>query len=62
MVIGQVGWQLLTVYLNQGVARFADVEARRTNVTSKDVSLYRAVDPGDFVLNNQQAWRRSLGV
>lgn len=31
-------------------------------MTSKDLSKYQRVDPGDFVLNNQQAWRGSVGV
>ena len=35
---------------------------KRANPTSHDISLYQAVDPGDFVLNNQQAWRGSVGV
>lgn len=42
--------------------RFVDVVAKRTNVTSEDLSKYQAVDIGDFVLNNQQAWRGSVGV
>jgi len=54
--------QLLSVYLHRGVVRFSDVDERRTNPTSADLSLYQAVDPGDFVLNNQQAWRGSVGV
>ena len=59
---GVVERELLSVYLHRGVIRFSDVEEKRTNVTSKDLSLYQAVDPGDFVLNNQQAWRGSVGV
>ena len=35
---------------------------KRTNVTSKDLSKYQRVDCGDFVLNNQQAWRGSVGI
>ncbi len=54
--------ELLSVYLHLGVVRFSDVEEKRTNATSKDLSKYQAVDPGDFVLNNQQAWRGSVGV
>ena len=54
--------ELLSVYLNMGVVRFSDVDERRTNPTSEDLSRYQAVDPGDFVLNNQQAWRGSVGV
>lgn len=54
--------ELLSVYLDLGVIRFSDVKEKRTNVTSEDLSEYQAVDPGDFVLNNQQAWRGSVGV
>lgn len=54
--------ELLSVYLNMGVIRFSDVKEKRTNATSDDLSKYQAVDPGDFVLNNQQAWRGSVGV
>lgn len=61
-VTGQEQRQLLSVYLNLGVIPFADVAEKRTNVTSEDLSRYQAVDPGDFVLNNQQAWRGSVGV
>jgi type I restriction enzyme S subunit len=54
--------QLLSVYLERGVVRFSDVIQKRTNATSEDLSKYQAVDEGDFVLNNQQAWRGSVGV
>ena len=53
---------LLSVYLDEGVILFSEKEEKRTNVTSKDLSKYQRVDPGDFVLNNQQAWRGSVGV
>ena len=53
---------MLSVYLNLGVIKFSDVNEKRTNPTSEDLSNYQAVDPGDFVLNNQQAWRGSVGV
>lgn len=53
---------LLSVYLNKGVVRYDDVDERRTNVTSEDLSKYQIVEPGDLVLNNQQAWRGSVGV
>ena len=53
---------LLSVYLDVGVIPFSDKAEKRTNVTSKDLSKYQRVDYGDFVLNNQQAWRGSVGV
>ena len=53
---------LLSVYLDAGVIPFEKMGTKRANATSKDVSKYQRVDPGDFVLNNQQAWRGSVGV
>ena len=61
-MVNQQHRELLSVYLNLGVIRFSDVDERRTNPTSQDLSSYQAVDPGDLVLNNQQAWRGSVGV
>ncbi len=61
-IVNQQDRELLSVYLNRGVIRFSDVVEKRANPTSHDVSHYQAVDPGDFVLNNQQAWRGSVGV
>ena len=61
-IINQTDRQLLSVYLQRGVVRFADIDEKRTNATSEDLSRYQAVDAGDFVLNNQQAWRGSVGV
>ena len=57
-----VNEELLSVYLDRGVIRFSEDNSRRTNPTSKDLSKYQLVDVGDFVLNNQQAWRGSVGV
>ena len=54
--------ELLSVYLDAGVVPFSKRTEKRTNATSKDLSKYQRVDPGDFVLNNQQAWRGSVGV
>lgn len=53
---------LMSVYLDAGVVPFVEREEKRTNATSKDLTNYQRVDPGDFVLNNQQAWRGSIGV
>ncbi len=53
---------LLSVYLDLGVIPFSQKEEKRTNTTSIDLSKYQRVDVGDFVLNNQQAWRGSVGV
>jgi type I restriction enzyme, S subunit len=54
--------ELLSVYLGRGVIRFSDVDEKRTNATSLDLTNYQLVELGDFVLNNQQAWRGSVGV
>lgn len=61
-IVDQQDRELLSVYLNRGVVRFADVDEKRTNPTSSDLSCYQTVELGDFVLNNQQAWRGSVGV
>ncbi len=53
---------LLSVYLDKGVIRFSDAGEKRANATSEDLSKYQLVEEGDFVLNNQQAWRGSVGV
>lgn len=58
----QEGLELLSVYLDRGVIHFKDAGERRTNPTSEDLSNYKVVESGDFVLNNQQAWRGSVGV
>ena len=56
--------ELLSVYLDKGVVRFAEEGGRRTNAitATTDMMNYKLVNPGDFVLNNQQAWRGSVGV
>jgi type I restriction enzyme, S subunit len=61
-VINQEHLELLSVYLGRGVIPFSAAAEKRTNPTSDDLSKYQAVEPGDFVLNNQQAWRGSVGV
>lgn len=57
-----IDMQLLSVYLDSGVIPFADKAEKRTNSTSKDLSKYQKVEIGNLVLNNQQAWRGSVGV
>lgn len=61
-ITNKAGEDLLSVYLDKGVIRYDEVEQKRTNVTSLDLSKYQLVEVGDFVLNNQQAWRGSVGV
>lgn len=61
-ITNSINKELLSIYLDKGVIRFSDVTTKRTNVTSEDLSKYQLVNIGDFVLNNQQAWRGSVGV
>lgn len=52
---------LLSVYLDKGVIP-ASEGSLGTHAPSLDMSNYQIVQPGDFVLNNQQAWRGSVGI
>ncbi len=54
--------ELLSVYLNRGVIRYSDSTGTQVHKPSEDLSKYKLVEPGDFVLNNQQAWRGSVGI
>ena len=61
-ITNQEHQELLSVFLNRGVVKFADIGSKRTNVTSESLEKYQLVKPGNLVLNNQQAWRGSVGV
>lgn len=52
---------LLSVFLYLGVIKYED-GGGQVHAPSLDLSNYQVVKPGDFVLNNQQAWRGSVGV
>lgn len=52
---------LLSVFLDRGVIRYEE-GGGQVHAPSLDLSGYQVVHPGDFVLNNQQAWRGSVGV
>ncbi len=52
---------LLSIFLNRGVIPYGD-GGGQVHAPSLDLSKYQVVAPGDFVLNNQQAWRGSVGV
>jgi type I restriction enzyme S subunit len=52
---------LLSVFLDRGVIRYED-GGGQVHAPSLDLSNYQVVRKGDFVLNNQQAWRGSVGV
>lgn len=53
--------ELLSVYLDRGVIRYVE-SAGQVHKPSVDLSGYQVVRPGDLVMNNQQAWRGSVGV
>ena len=53
---------LLSVYLDRGVISYNDSDGMQVHKPSADLSNYQNVYIGDFVLNNQQAWRGSVGV
>ena len=52
---------LLSVFLNRGVIVYGE-GGGQVHKPGLDLSLYLVVRCGDFVLNNQQAWRGSVGV
>lgn len=52
---------LLSVYLGRGVIPYAE-GGRRVHAPSERLDDYQVVRDGDLVLNNQQAWRGSVGV
>lgn len=53
---------LLSVYLNEGVIPFSSGGEDRVHNPSEDMSKYQIVRVGNLVMNNQQAWRGSVGV
>lgn len=59
--IGRPDLDLLSVYLGRGVIPYAQ-GGKRVHAPSLDLTAYQIVHPGDLVLNNQQAWRGSVGV
>lgn len=52
---------LLSVYLDRGVILYSE-GGGLVHKPSESLDGYQLVVPGDFVLNNQQAWRGSVGV
>jgi len=52
---------LLSVFLGRGVIPY-DQGGGQVHKPSLELSAYQVVNPGDLVLNNQQAWRGSVGV
>lgn len=54
--------ELLSVYLDKGVISYSESSGMQVHKPSQDLSDYQNVEVGDFVLNNQQAWRGSVGI
>lgn len=54
--------ELLSVFLNKGVVSYSSTSQKQVHKPSEDLSKYQLVEPNDFVLNNQQAWRGSVGI
>lgn len=52
---------LMSVYLDRGVIPYSE-GGGQVHKPSETLDAYQLVEPGDFVLNNQQAWRGSVGV
>ena len=61
-IINNQNEELLSVYLNLGVVSYRDTSQKQVHKPSEDRSKYQLVEIGDIVLNNQQAWRGSVGV
>ncbi|MGR6904578.1 restriction endonuclease subunit S [Lysinibacillus sp. BSL11] len=61
-VTKNVDEELLSVFLNKGVIKYNQSTGTQVHKPSQDLSNYQLVESGDLVLNNQQAWRGSVGV
>lgn len=59
---GHTEEQLLSVFLDKGVVSYSRTDQKQVHKPSEDMSKYQLVNPGDFVINNQQAWRGSVGI
>lgn len=58
---GRPDLPLLSVFLGRGVIGYPS-DGGQVHKPGLDLSTYQIVRRGDFVLNNQQAWRGSVGV
>ncbi len=61
VVTGQESEGLLSVYLDRGVIPYSE-GGGLVHKPADSLEKYQLVDAGDFVMNNQQAWRGSVGV
>ena len=48
--------------MDKGVVSYSSTDQKQVHKPSEDMSKYQLVNPGDFVINNQQAWRGSVGI
>lgn len=60
-VSGRADEDLLSVYLDRGVIPYSE-GGGLVHKPAESLDKYQLVEPGDFVMNNQQAWRGSVGV
>lgn len=60
-ISGVTGEGLLSVYLDRGVIPYSE-GGGLVHKPAESLEKYQLVEPGDFVMNNQQAWRGSVGV
>lgn len=60
-ISGQIHEDLLSVYLDRGVIPYSE-GGGLVHKPAESLEKYQLVEPGDLVMNNQQAWRGSLGV
>ncbi len=60
-ISGRAEEGLLSVYLDRGVIPYSE-GGGLVHKPADSLEKYQLVEPGDLVMNNQQAWRGSLGV
>ena len=60
-ISGKKDHDLLSVYLDRGVIPYSE-GGGLVHKPAESLEKYQLVEPGDLVMNNQQAWRGSLGV
>lgn len=54
-------FEVLSVYRDYGVIKKSSRDDNH-NATSLDTSNYKAVNPGDLVVNKMKAWQGSMGI
>ncbi len=54
-------YEVLSVYREYGVIK-KDSRDDNHNVTSENTTNYKAVEPGDLVVNKMKAWQGSMGI